>query len=425
MKPRSRMLSYLLVSAAAAGCADNPSTPEPVPEASRAIQPLLVARPGLEDHFADIAARAPAFAGFYIGEDGSLYVGATRADRGAAVVAAVRTVMAGAPPSAVHARLQSSNLRVVRVDHSFTQLAQWRERITAQVMGIPEFSFLDLDEKENRIRIGLTSASAFSRVEAVLGSAGVPRGAVRLEVAQVDRPAASLQGYFRPLRGGLEIRNSMWVCTLGFLAENWSNRYWWETASHAFTNSHCTRELARFDNGGTNFGQLATDSVIGYEMFDPLPSNPPGCPSAYKCRRSDAALLGLSDMRYELGYIVKPSVIGSLLFDPASRFHIVGEGGAPVVGETLQRVGRSTGWRSGSVTQTCLTTRQTGTDIYFVCQDRFSAPSSPGDSGSPVFRITTGNDVLLYGLAWGGAETYTVFSRIGAIRTEFGGFNTY
>ncbi|HYY49010.1 MAG TPA: hypothetical protein VFA17_10080, partial [Thermoplasmata archaeon] len=44
-----------------------------------------------------------------------------------------------------------------------------------------------------------------------------------------------------------------------------------------------------------------------------------------------------------------------------------------------------------------------------ICQDVVSAKVGSGDSGSPVFAITAGNDVQLRGILWGGDLDGTSF----------------
>jgi hypothetical protein len=81
-------------------------------------------------------------------------------------------------------------------------------------------------------------------------------------------------------------------------------------------------------------------------------------------------------------------------------FRITAEGSA-VVGNVVNKVGRTTGWSQGSVTNTCVNTNVSGTNITQICQNFVSATVGSGDSGSPVFQITSGNDVRLVGISVG------------------------
>lgn len=434
MRIRDRAVLPFLLLGLATACGEVPSAPDDGPTAPGLGKAQAGARPertGLDDRFAHIAAAAPGFAGFYLGDDGELTVRTTRPGQSAGVVGAIRSALAGWPRGAVHRSLDAGRVRFVRADYGFAELAEWHDRIFETVLTTPGFALLDIDERENRIRVGLAHASSFPRVLQALDALQVPREAVVLEVAQPDPPMQSLQGYSRPLRGGLQISSDFGTCTIGFVAAYWSAAYFWEYDRYVFTNSHCTEKLVGRDPSNPPYGQPFKSSLIGYEWFDPSPWRPSGCPSGYQCRHSDAAMIGLAevwyvpDATYDLGGIAKTTGLGSLVIDTTTSFRIVGEGPSPVLNEPLQAVGRTSGWRSGSVTQTCITVAQAGTSIAFLCQDRFSAPISGGDSGSPVFKISSGNDVLLYGMAWGGTSTYTTFSSIGNLHMTFGGFSVY
>ena len=111
----------------------------------------------------------------------------------------------------------------------------------------------------------------------------------------------------------------------------------------------------------------------------------------------------------------------------------MGETSSPVVGETLNKVGRTTGWTRGTVSATCVNTNVAGTNITQLCQGFVNAGVAGGDSGSPVFRVTNApasGDVRLYGILWGGnsAGTLFVFSPIGSVNiqrsTELGPLTT-
>lgn len=99
-------------------------------------------------------------------------------------------------------------------------------------------------------------------------------------------------------------------------------------------------------------------------------------------------------------FLARPTGLGSPKI--AGQFRIASEG-ASTVGATVNKVGRTTGWRQGQVTATCVTVNVFGSLITQVCQDMVSAGVDGGDSGSPVFAITSGTDVQLRGILWGGS----------------------
>ena len=96
------------------------------------------------------------------------------------------------------------------------------------------------------------------------------------------------------------------------------------------------------------------------------------------------------------------------------------------MGQTLDKVGRTTGWTVGTVMQTCIDTFVADTDIALICQTRVLSGLGGGDSGSPVFESQAPftNDVTLYGILWGGSNTNFgpsfVFSPLSNIEAELG-----
>lgn len=96
------------------------------------------------------------------------------------------------------------------------------------------------------------------------------------------------------------------------------------------------------------------------------------------------------------------------------------------MGETANKVGRTTGWTYGPVIETCINSIVLGAEkpIIQLCQTRVRAGVDGGDSGSPVFRPqgNSGRSTLL-GILWGGSvsgEVTFVFSPMFNIERELG-----
>jgi hypothetical protein len=66
-----------------------------------------------------------------------------------------------------------------------------------------------------------------------------------------------------------------------------------------------------------------------------------------------------------------------------------------------------------------------GTNITQLCQSLASTTVAGGDSGSPVIRITSGTDVQLKGILWGGGSGIA-FSPISGVQrsSEMGTLTT-
>lgn len=96
-----------------------------------------------------------------------------------------------------------------------------------------------------------------------------------------------------------------------------------------------------------------------------------------------------------------------------------------MVGQTVNKIGRTTGWSQGPVTSVCVNTNVSGTTITQFCQTNVSATVGSGDSGSPVFAIGGGDNVTLLGILWGGSGSSSfVFSPINQVEQELGALTT-
>jgi hypothetical protein len=91
----------------------------------------------------------------------------------------------------------------------------------------------------------------------------------------------------------------------------------------------------------------------------------------------------------------------------------------------VNKVGRTTGWTQGKVTNKCVNVSVSGTKIVQLCQTLVSAHLGAGDSGSPVFKGTS--SITLTGILWGGNSSGTqfVFSPISNIEKELGALTTF
>jgi hypothetical protein len=234
---------------------------------------------------------------------------------------------------------------------------------------------------------------------------GVPNDALTVESWPEPVELTSLSNQIRPVPGGVEITYSGYgLCTLGVNAKRLGQ-------SGFITASHCSGvkfgyDVKHYYQGGGHIGNEGIDP----EVF-------PCAESLRGCRNSDA-MLGLyaGGVSSDFGYIAKPITrnTGSTTIDAVyPRFRIVSEFNWAVTGETLEKVGRTTGWSGGQVVDGCLDLGVTGGTVR--CIMLVNAPAGLGDSGSPVFEITNGTDVRLRGVLFGGdtclPPAYTQCSR--------------
>ena len=318
--------------------------------------------------------------------------------------------------------LDPSTIRVLKGDFDWADLEQWQAHASEQVLGVAGAVFVDADEASNRVRIGVERGAAGGQARAAAARLGIPASAVVVQETDPIQLVTSLQGHVRPILAGLQINFPGFLCTLGFNAVDVAS------GQNSFiTASHCTNTQGGVES--TPYWQplQSTDpDTIGIEVADPpYLRNIPGCPRGRRCRSSDAArarYTTIPTVTFTLGGIEQTSGPNNGSLTITGAFSIISKGPAAVVGEQVNKVGRTTGWTQGLVTNTCVDTGVSGTNIVQLCQTFVSAGVGAGDSGSDVFGITSGSNVKLLGILWGGNSggTQFVYSPIANIEAELG-----
>jgi hypothetical protein len=290
----------------------------------------------------------------------------------------------------------------------------------------PSVVFTDADETRGRLVVGVLDRGVEGQVRGRLRALGVDSQSVDVVETEPIIALATLRDRSSTIAGGLQIRFSQYLCSLGFTAFNENGLAGFVTASH------CSDRQGTVD--GTTYyqplDQVAND-LIGTEIADPAYVRGAGCPKGRRCRWSDANFSRSDGPRLvaTVGKIARTTGIGSLEIDPSNpTFTIQGEGVASV-GATANKIGRTTGWTRGAVSNTCVNTGVSGSTIVLLCQTFVTSSGvivQGGDSGSPVFAISSGDATLLGGL-WGGNQSGTqfVYSPIGNIRRELGNLTTF
>jgi streptogrisin C len=235
---------------------------------------------------------------------------------------------------------------------------------------------------------------------------------------------ATLRDKVRPVVGGLQIRFSNYFCSLGFNATR-------AGVAGYVTAAHCSTTQGGVD--GTQYYQplnQVTDEFIGTEIADPKFFRNNGCPRGAKCRWSDSNFSdGADNVSFTLGRIAKTTGANNGSLEIAGEFAITAKGTA-TVGQTANKVGRTTGWTQGTVSRTCANSGVSGTNIILLCQDFVDSTVqivAGGDSGSNVFRTNPDGSVTLLGVLWGGntAGTQFVYSPIANVERELGALTTH
>lgn len=287
--------------------------------------------------------------------------------------------------------------------------------------------FTDADEASGRLVVGVLDRGVEGLIRARLPGLGVSDQSVDVIETPAIFELATLREKVRPVVGGLQIRFSQYLCSLGFNALR-------NGAAGFVTASHCSNKQGAVD--GTKYYQpldQVADQFIGTEVADPAYVRGQSCPRGKKCRYSDANFSEFgTGASFTLGGIARTGGPNNGSLDITGQFSITGEGSASV-GMTANKVGRTTGWTQASVTRTCVDTAVSGSSIVLLCQDfvETSGRKAPaivgaGDSGSPVFRISSGDNVTLLGGLWGGNSSGStfVYSPIANIEDELGPLTT-
>lgn len=415
-----------------------------LPAAIHAV-PLRPASPTSDDELIRMGKSLPGFGGMFYDDAG--YPNVYLLDPGhPAAVAALKNL--------------GGEVRVLRGDFELAQLVSWKLSLRS-LLARPDVVYLDADEAQNRVVIGIAPAAdpsskslTHASLDKDLAVRGVPRAAViykevprftemigarKVDGLPVDlleapappakrsAPALSLLDSFRPAPAGVQITwiksPYVYFCTLGFDA------YLGSTFGFV-TNSHCTADRDQVTGTRYSQGDYHT-AAIATEFSDPPSTDAPPCPAGRKCRYSDASFARWDAAASgALRAVAKPTGkgtdAGSLVVRPGTlRFTITKTAPPALVGQAVNKVGRTTGWTSGKVVATCADANVSGTSYTVFCQNFVQAGVDGGDSGSPVFAYSTGTAITLLGILWGGGRdnlgnTVFAYSPLSAIQGELG-----
>jgi hypothetical protein len=297
------------------------------------------------------------------------------------------------------------------------------------VLAIPGADFTDISQRQNRLEIGIDSATAIPALRTALALSGIPSDAVLIEAVPVpasmgtlpdqdltdaEKPK-TLRDEFRPLVGGLQIAvatkgiSSYATCTMAFPATL-------DKVQGVVTNEHCIVSddqrhlyLNVFYQPSPEDKYRIGEASVAPEYFKhaqnkDCPDNDTG---GRFCRFSDSSFAKLDDkIEAPVGFIAKPS--SGSEWDGKAKYRIV-DLVKPAEKMSVTRVSSQSGIDTGTVSNTCrnLNTKDSkgrDTGVTLLCQVvvSWSGKVVSGDSGSPVFTTTKdSDDVKLMGILWG------------------------
>jgi hypothetical protein len=292
--------------------------------------------------------------------------------------------------------------------------------VVTEVMGLQGTVFGGRDQDTGVLVFGVENDGVARGVRNALTRLGIPATEYDIQVTDpIHFMSDNLRSEHRPVVAGIQLHWSGYVCTLGFNVDHAGGRSF-------ITNSHCTDKQGT--TGNTQYNQptrTVSPDPIAFEADDPEYWKGDGCSRGKNCRYSDAArALYVSGVQSQ-ARIAKTTKINSLSLTVDGHFSITGQANTSTTFTgTMQKVGRTTGWTSGDVTDSCVTVNVSGSNIQLLCQTIVRNPGvrivQGGDSGSPVF--TGISNVTLQGILWGGnsAGDLFVFSPFKSIQDELG-----
>lgn len=388
----------------------------------------------LDDHFTDLARMLPGFGGAY--EDGDSLAVVLTSTASTQVAREIVPAFLRSHKVEMFERGSAKPVRIVHGTFDFLELKSRFDRITQN--GWPlNATALDIDERANRVLVGVQTAAEIGPMLEALRSTGVLDSAVIVSVLEAPRPAqVTLWSERRPVLAGIQISvrytNTTNLCTLGYNVHRYvSGSVDW-TRRYILTNSHCTG--VRWAKDSSAFYQPSVPIDLGdsiaTEVDDvPLFTGSP-CPAGKQCRWSDAALAEYrSSISWFLGGVAASSATVPPAAPPWSGYWIFRNDGS-TWNQTEYKTGRTTGTTSGSITHSCYDFNfgGPGSGIVLKCQYRVAAAAGSGDSGSPVYRTDywVGWYVLWpTGILHSGDSTQFVFSPISGIHQDLGSLYYY
>lgn len=403
MQSRLTKHSAILLAAAAGiiGCADNSPT-SPHANASIAMSKANGPRAeldaaaagrqtrGIEDEILRLENVIPGLGGMFVNAQGNVTLFVPRASNRTSILhilsAAASTLRVS--PGMKSQLVSSSQIQFLDADFAFSQLVVWQRAITSQELKGSGIFAVDADESRNRVRILVGDAASVIPAQRLALAAGVPAEAVIVNVESAPEAAApGLRGTWRPTGGGVQISNpNGGRCSLGFNVETGDQTQGFITAAHCAPGA--------VGSGGT--GDMYQPIVgSGYDMgwirFNPLfnDGDPSDCGGYTLCTIADAMYV----QYYDGGQAAK-----RVPFTQSTGFN--NNGGSiivtgwwntplapvyPMMGESADKMGRTTGWTRGTVVSTCAPV-VIGSSYVVTCASEIdNARVGTGDSGAPVF----------------------------------------
>lgn len=430
-----------LTSLLLAGCdtsgTDSVASRSSLISSGRAVSATMLADLGTHETIDDMVSNAgltiPGLGGVYY--DGDHYV--------IGVTGAVSSALYGSIPNQLSRLLPDLDLtqgdvEFKVVDYRFRDLHAWRVALRP-TMSQEGALAIGVSDSRNRVVIHAQAGAVESvrqRIASFAATAGIPMEAILVEEGEAFSRHFDLRDGYPSIPGGVQIDPTnapLGECTLGFNAVTTSG------GKRVFvTNSHCSGTQGGVQGTIPYQASYSGDRAIGIEIADPIYSNSNaiGCPSGKVCRFSDSALFEYyPNVNVRFGRVVRTEERtqygGSIL--RIGEFILSDAAGVVYEGQTVDKVGRTTGWTYGQVYENCMDTPVAGTNVFLICQNFATMGNQGGDSGSLIFTYASGYSpsnpgyIVARGLLWGGngAGNLTVFSNLYDVQYELGSLDVH
>jgi hypothetical protein len=320
----------------------------------------------IDDALRQIGDLIPGFGGLYVNDADELVIRLRDSTDSALPRAAVFQVLGRIPGR------RGGQIRIQSAEYTFAELQGWMRQILRSIRpdGIVE---ADINERDNRVTLGVEDEAVIARIRQDLVRIGVPVEAVTIR--RIVRPSKvsandSLTSVSTPVVGGVMVQAVNFPqggakphCTAGFNA--------WllpDTVQlYLVTNDHCTWQMGGvtgdtlWQSNWAGPGSRPIAIKVASAQYRTLPDSV--CFGYTQCRYSDAALFRyINSSDGLLGSIARPldfshgTVPFTLVRDTAD-FLITGDlprNRLTVQGEWMSKIGVTTGWSVGKVDATCL-----------------------------------------------------------------------
>lgn len=396
----SRAVLALVAVTFVGACSDAPTSPNGARAGnltvSRAAQLELAAAAqgrharGVEDEILRMENAVPGLGGMFVDGTGTVTLYVPRgADR-----AAIRRVIAQLAPTVAVARplrdqlADTQHLKLIDGDFPFSQIVAWQSALIAKPLAGTGIYSVDADEASNRVHIMVAAAGDLASAQQTATAAGIPVGAVQIEVGSAPRALSSLRGTWTPPGGGVQISNSAGTrCTMGFNVTSGDQTQGFLTAAH------CAPGVAGAGGTGDMYQPIVGSSYDrGWIRLNPLfnDGDPANCMGFTSCTRADVMYVQYYSASNGVKHVPYTDLTG--LNNAGGSITVTGwwnniaaAAVYPMVGQSADKMGRTTGWTRGTVVSTCAPVTVDGSYVV-TCADKVTnGRVGTGDSGSPVF----------------------------------------